>query len=206
MADTIDVPVVFDESQRELFQRMLIVCGDLIKKDEKPTVRKLIARLHSSPNYLTPLFRHWKKEQEIANAVDEDLSPTVKQAILAEFAHKLAEVRKQAKEMSDDYENQLNEAQEFLQESDQRNCELQDKMDAKEQEAQAKILNLEKRLSAAEASSHHYEQQLVDCQKKCEAAKEGLHAVEIELAKANTLIPTLEKQLAKLEANQSAKQ
>ena len=105
------------------------------------------------------MWQHWRKEQEdiALAAVDEELSPQIKQAILAECARKTALVKNQWADKVAATEKQLTEMGEMLLQLDLE----KDRLTLELNKAQQHIIEQDKRQAIAD-------QRLLDAQSRCQ--------------------------------------
>lgn len=132
-------------------------CQALLGEGQKITLRAIVARSGGSPNAVLQLWKQWQKEQEDITlaALDEELSPSVKQVILAECGRKVAAVKTHyAKKITESHQ-QWQEMQTFLQEAEQQKQQLQNELT----ETQIKLVEQNARIS-------FHEQQLTEADKR----------------------------------------
>ncbi len=65
---------------------MAFTCQSLLKDGQTITARAIMAKTGGSPANILKFWQQWRKEQEdiALAAVDEELSPQIKQAVLAD--------------------------------------------------------------------------------------------------------------------------
>ncbi len=132
-------------------------CQALLGEGQKITLRAIIARSGGSPNSVLQFWKQWQKEQEDITlaALDEELSPSVKQVILAECGRKVAAVKTcYAKKITESHQ-QWQEMQMFLQEAEQQKQQLQNELT----DTQTKLVEQNARISL-------HEQQLAEADKR----------------------------------------
>lgn len=132
------------------------VCQALLSEDQKITLRAIVARSGGSPNTVLQLWKQWQKEQEDITlaALDEELSPSVKQAILAESGRKLAAIKiHYAKKIAESNQQWL-DMQSLLQEAEEQKQQFQNEL----AEMQIKLVEQNARIS-------FQEQQLIEANK-----------------------------------------
>lgn len=79
------------------YEQVTYAYQTLLKEGQSITARGILARTGGSQNGIVKHWQRWRQEQEeiALAAVDEELSPQIKQAILAECARKTAQVKQQ---------------------------------------------------------------------------------------------------------------
>jgi plasmid replication DNA-binding protein KfrA len=98
------------------YEQVAYTCQTLLKEGQTITARGILGRTGGSPNGVVKHWQRWRQEQEgiALAAVDEELSPQIKQAILAECARKTALVKQQWTDKVSASEQQLAEIQTLL--------------------------------------------------------------------------------------------
>ncbi len=96
-------------------------CQTLAGEGHKITLRAILARTGGSPNAVLPFWKQWRQEQEEITlaAIEEEISPPVKQAILAECARKVSAVKAHFAKKITDSEQQWHDLQALLTEAEQ---------------------------------------------------------------------------------------
>ena len=145
------------------YSQVAEACQALLGEGQKITLRAIVARSGGSPNSVLHLWKQWQNEQEDITlaALDEELSPSVKQAILAECGRKVAAVKTYyAKKITESYQ-QWQEMQMLVQETEQQKQQLQNELT----EMQTKLVEQNARIN-------FHEQQFTEAN-KCLKEMEG---------------------------------
>ena len=130
-------------------------CQTLLGEGRKITLRAIVDISGGSPNNVLPLWKQWQQEQTDITfaALDEELSPGLKQAILGECARKVSMVKMHfAKELSQS-EQQWRDMQALIQEQEQEKQRLQAELSAaynRLAEQNNRLVMNEQRLTEAE--------------------------------------------------------
>ncbi len=187
------------------------ICNGLIAQGIEPSIRVVTEKLGGgSPNLILQYIRQWRKEHELANAIDDDLSPEFRQAALAECSRKLASVRESLQKQVDERDTQLNELQELLGNAETKIDELNNDLLHIKNEANAKHLEYESKLAAtreqiavrseqANELKEKLDTQEAKFQEQLKQLQEAKHQADIKVATAEARNAELEKQLKKLE-------
>lgn len=179
------------------YEQVAFACQSLMKEGQTITARAIMAKTGGSPANILKFWQQWRKEQEdiALAAVDEELSPQIKQAVLAECARKTTIVKKQWADKVAVTEKQLTEMGEMLLQVDLE----KDRLTLELNKAQQHIIEQDKRQAIAD-------QRLLDAQSRCQElenlyresaiARERAHTEKVMIEKQNQ---SLEKRLAHLE-------
>ncbi len=150
-------------------------------------------------NVVSKHLNTWRNEQEsiVLAALDEELSPQIRQAILAESARKTTLVKQQLSGKITAMEQQLAEMGDMLLKADQEKDQLTTEL----QKVQQQTLEQDKRLAVTD-------QRLLDAQARCQElerlyresalAHERAHTEKLMIQKQNE---ALEKRIDRLENN-----
>jgi DNA repair exonuclease SbcCD ATPase subunit len=191
------------------YKEVAEICNALTNQDKTPSIHSVrLALGGGSPNKILGYLRQWQKEYELSTAVDEDLSPAFKQAILAECARKLTTVKERLQSQIDERENQLNELQELLSTAEEQTEELTATLEKTKKEADTKYLDYEKKLSAANEQVnvrteyanelvHKTDKQLAELREQLRQMQEEKHKADIKAATAEARNAELEKRPSK---------
>jgi len=102
------------KSENVTFQAVTVVCNEMSKAGENPSVRKLHARLGGSFSTITEHLNQWRTKQALVQSSENELSDEFNQALLAEFARITEGVREKSKLQLAEKEAQLTEAVDLL--------------------------------------------------------------------------------------------
>ena len=180
------------------YEQVALACQSLLKEGQSPTFRNEIPKTGGAASAVSKHLNTWRNEQEniVLAALDEELSPQVRQAILAESARKTTLVKQQLSGKITAMEQQLAEMGDMLLKADQEKNQLTLEL----QKVQQQILEQDKRLAVAD-------QRLLDasrCQelerlyRESALAHERAHTEKLMIQKQND---TLEKRINYLENN-----
>lgn len=163
------------KSENITFQAIAVICNEMTKAGENPSVRKLHARLGGSFSTITEHLNQWRTKQALAQSTENELSEEFNQALLAEFARITEAVREKSKLQITEKEEQLTEAVELLSahESNLATCEKS----YKELEERAKLeqLTLKKKLAAAIGDADSAKQRKSALQEKIDMLIDKCH-------------------------------
>jgi chromosome segregation ATPase len=179
------------------YEQVVLACQSLLNEGQSVTVRAVMAKAGGAVSNISKFLQTWRSEQEniALAAVDEELSPQIKQAILAESARKTTLVKQQLSGKITAMEQQLAEIGELLLKTDLE----KDRLTQELQKTQQQIIEQDKRLAIAD-------QRLLDAQARCQEleklyresalAHERAHTEKLMIQKHNE---TLEKRIERLE-------
>ena len=173
-------------SESITYQLIAKLCNEMTKADEKPSVRKLHARIGGSFSTITAHLTQWRAQQTLAQSSDNALSDEFHQALLAEFARITASVKKQLLAQLTEKDEQFTEAGELLAEHENRLSECEKKYKDMLGKAQLEQLTLEKKLAAAMGDAESAKQRELVLQEKIDALIEKCHKAELRAAIAET--------------------
>ena len=174
------------KSESITYQSIAKICNEMIKADEKPSVRKLHARVGGSFSTITAHLTQWRAQQTLAKSSDNTLSDEFHQALLAEFARITASVKKQLLAQLTEKDEQLTEAGELLAEHENRLSECEKTYKEIVTKAQLEQLTLEKKLAAAIGDSESAKKRELILQEKIDALIDKCHQAELKAAIAET--------------------
>lgn len=179
------------------YEQVSLVCQSLLKEGHSPNFRNVMSKTGGAAAKVSEHLNTWRNEQEniVLAALDEELSPQVRQAILAESARKTTLVKQQLSGKITAMEQQLTEMGDMLLKADQE----KDQLTLELQKVQQQILEQDKRLAVAD-------QRLLDAQARCQElenlyresalARERAHTEKVMIQKHNE---ALEKRVERLE-------
>ena len=173
-------------SESITYQLIAKLCNEMTKADEKPSVRKLHARIGGSFSTITAHLTQWRAQQTLAQSSDNTLSDEFHQALLVEFARITASVKKQSLAQLTEKDEQLTEAGELLAEHENRLSECEKNYKEMLGQAQVEQLALEKQLAAAIGVTESSKQREVVLQEKIDALIDKCHQAELKAAIAET--------------------
>ncbi len=167
------------------YEQVAFACQSLLKDGQPITARAIMAKTGGSPANILKFWQQWRKEQEdiALAAVDEELSPQIKQAVLAECARKTALVKNQLADKMLTTEKQLDEMGEMLL---QMSLE-KDRLTLELNKAQKHIIEQDKRQAIAD-------QRLLDAQSRCQELEKLYHESALAGERAHTEKVMIEKQ------------
>jgi len=172
------------------YEQVAFACQSLLKEGQTITARAILAKTGGSPTNILKHWQHWRKEQEdiALAAVDEELSPQIRQAILAESARKIAIVKQQLSGKIATAEQHLIEMQEMLYQADME----KDRLNSELQKAQQQMIEQDKRQAIAD-------QRLLDAQSRCQELETRYRESALAHERAHTEKLMIEKQNQALE-------
>jgi hypothetical protein len=161
-----------------------------LKDGQAVTSRAIMAKTGGSPDNILKFRQQWQKEQEdiALAAVDEELSPQIKQAVLAECAHKTALVKSLWADKVATAEKQLAEMGEMLL---QMSLE-KDRLTLELNKTQQHLIEQDKRQAIAD-------QRLLDAQSRCQELEKLYRESALAHERAHTEKVMIEKQSQALE-------
>ena len=174
------------KSESITYQSIAKICNEMTKTDEKPSVRKLHARIGGSFSTIAAHLTQWRAQQTLAQSSDNTLSDEFHQALLAEFSRITASVKKQFLAQLTEKDEQLTEAGELLAEHENRLAECAKSYKEMLGKAQLEQLTLEKKLAAAIGDAESAKQREAVLQEKIDALIEKCHQAELKAAIAET--------------------
>lgn len=123
--------------------------GDLKAQGQPISVRAVQRMIGGSNSTLLTYQRQWQAEQALASTVEDSISDSLKQALLAEFGRMTQSTRERLETLLTQERQQLKEANELLAEAEGRQIGLEAQRQTEQTQATEKILTLEKQLAAA---------------------------------------------------------
>ena len=186
------------KSESITYQSIAKICNEMIKADEKPSVRKLHARIGGSFSTITAHLTQWRAQQTLAQSSDNTLSDEFHQALLAEFARITASVKKQFLAQLTEKDEQLIEAGELLAEHENKLSECEKNYKEMLEKAQLEQLTLEKKLAAALGATESAKQREMVLQEKIDALIEKCHQAELRAVIAETKTAEYEKRIGRV--------
>ncbi len=190
-------------------KKVMKICNGLVAQGIEPTIKAVTEKLGGgSPNLVLQHIRQWRKEYELAHAVQDDLSPEFRQAALAECARKLVTVRENLQKHIEEREATLNELQDLLENAEAQIEELNSELLQNKKEAEAKHLDYEAKLAAAreqiavrseqtKESIEKLDLQATKFQEQIRQLQDAKHHADIKAAAAEARNTELEKQIAR---------
>lgn len=129
------------------YDKVAAVCETLSKEGQSITARTILAQTGGSPNHVLKHWQQWRQQQaDIAMAaLEEELSPQIKHAILAEAARKTTQVKQHFASQIAAASRQWTEIQELLKQSELEKEKLASDLD----KAHSKIIEQEKQQAVA---------------------------------------------------------
>lgn len=175
---------------------------------QKLTLENLRIKAGGSPNTILKYWHQYRDEKTTLamQSINEELSAQVKHAVLVECARKSQGIKEILQVKIKEGEQQLLEMQELHNRSEHEKEGLRAELEHTKNDAQEKILKLEKLLSAAEQKAKDAREEtikidgrLADLLKQSQAIQTTLHKAELRATAAEARNSELEKQLEKLE-------
>lgn len=176
------------KSENITFQAVAVVCNEMSKAGENPSVRKLHARLGGSFSTITEHLNQWRTKQALAQSSENELSDEFNQALLAEFSRITEGVREKAKLQLAEKEAQLAEAVELLSAHESKLADYELKFNELASQAKSDQLSLEKKLAVAIGDAESARQRELGLQKKIDLLIDKCHQAELRAAIAETKI------------------
>ena len=156
---------------------------------EKISVRTILSHTGGSFSKIAEFLKQWRAEQAHAETqIDRELSPNLRQAILAEIGKVVAETK-------DTYEKQLNQTNEQLEEANEALAKQETLLEEREQQ----ITQLNQQLAVATEMQAQQAEKIQILEKKLEETTAAQHQADKQAAIAETRYAELEKQLLKQE-------
>lgn len=181
------------------YQTVSDACQALLAAGERPTVRKLCERLGGSFSTLSGFLQQWQEQQALANKADLDISPGLRQAILAEFHRLTQTIGKTLTEQIESKNGSLQEAQSLLAQQEAKLETLTERMAVQQAQAEQSRLEFEKTLSAANALAENSAQREAQMLQQLEDWRTEAHAAALKAASLEARCQELVKQNQKLE-------
>lgn len=184
------------------YQSVAQACNALVEAQEKPSVRKLQAKLGGSFSTLSTFLNRWLEQQQaITETGTNDISLALKQALLAETAQAVAKAKAALTAQLQAQATQLAEVQELLSVQEAKIEELTLQMEDATIQHQERVLVLEKSLSAAESLTANHADREAALQQALAELQQQQHAADRRAAVAEALSAEYAKRLACLESN-----
>ncbi len=167
------------------YSQVAEACQTLLGEGQKITLRAIVSKSGGSPNSVLQFWKQWQREQEDITlaALDEDLSPSVKQAILAECARKVSLIKAHFAKKITESDQQWQDMQALVQEANQQKQQLQSELT----ETQTRLLEQNARISL-------HEQQLVEADKRLKDMEDRYQAILIAHERSQAEKIMMEKQ------------
>jgi chromosome segregation ATPase len=165
-------------------------------ENEKISVRTVLSHIGGSFPKVAGFLKRWRQEQAHAQAaINHELSPNVRQVIIAEIGKAVAETKAF-------FEKQLAEASEQIDETNEALSKQERRIEDYEQE----IYQLNQQLATANELPAKQLEKITSLEKKLEQTIEAQHRADKQAAIAETRCNELEKQLARQEGGKPNKQ
>lgn len=191
------------------YEKVAEICHKLVEQGETPTMRSVRDRVGAgSMSTILEYLNRWKRENELSYTVDDDLSAEFKQAVLAECARKLSSVKDRLQAQIDESETQITEMHEVLKALEEKADELIAELEKTKNESEARHLDYEKKLSAANEQvtlraeyanqlAQKTDGQLAELREELKKIQEAKHQADIRAATAEARCAELEKRTMK---------
>lgn len=181
--------------------------NDLKAQGQTISVRAVQRVIGGSNSTLLEYQRRWQAEAALATTVEDNISDSLKQSLLAEFGRRVQVTRERLETQLTQERQQLKEANELLAEAEGRQTELEAHCQTEQAQAAEKILTLEKQLAANQeriAELQHQieklEQHLKGSITAQEFARTEAAKFKLQLERADKDTEKAEKQAKELEA------
>lgn len=190
------------------YKHIAEICRNLSNTGKKPTARNIREILgYGSLSTILEHLHQWQKESALSVTVDEDLSPDIKQAILAECGRKLSAIREMLQSKIDERDTQLNETKEILKETELRVEEITADLERHKKESYDRYLYFERKVAAADEQAiirteyanevtKKTDQQIAELRENLKKLQEEKHQSDIRAAAAEARNTELEKQIS----------
>lgn len=163
---------------------------------EKISNRTILSHLGGSFGTVAAYLKRWRQEQAYALAMtDRELSPNLRQAILAEIGGAITETKNQ-------YQTQLTQANEQLDEI----LDVVAKQEAAFEEYESKVKKQDQQLATAHQAQTQHSERIQILEAKLDQYVRAQHEADKRAAIAETRCQELEKQLLKLEKEKETTQ
>ncbi len=172
------------------YEQVARTCQTMLKEGQTITARGIMAKTGGSPNLIVKHWQQWRREQEdiALVAMGEELSPQIKQAILAECARKTTAVKQQLAGQVATAEQHLTEIQELLQQA----ALEKDTLATAANKANQQIIEQDKRQAVTE-------QRLLDIEQRNKEIEQLYRESSLAHERVNTEKTMIEKQKESLE-------
>lgn len=167
------------------YQQVAEACLALLGEKQKLTLRAIVARTGGSPNTVLQHWKQWQREQDDITiaALDEELSPSIRQAVLAEYARKVSAIKAY-------YANKVAEA-------DQQWRDLQvltQEVEQQKQHLETTLHEIQSQLMEKKAHLNLFEQRLIEANQRAGDREKQYHATLIAYERNQAEKGLLEKQ------------
>lgn len=167
------------------YQQVAEACRALLGENQKLTLRAIVAKTGGSPNTVLQFWKQWQREQEDITmaALDEELSHSIKQAILAECARKVSAVKAHYAHKMTEFDQQWRDLQALAQEAESQKQQLENHL----HETQTQLMEQKVHLNL-------YEQRLTEANQRAEDKEKQHQATLIAYERSQAEKNLLEKQ------------
>ena len=167
------------------YQQVAEACQALLGENQKLTLRAIVAKTGGSPNTVLQHWKQWQREQDdiTMTALDEELSPSIRQAVLAECARKVSAIKVHYANKISEAEQQWRDLQALTQEIEQQKQQLESNL----YEIQGQLMEQKAHLSL-------YDQRLAEANQRAEDREKQYQATLIAYERNQAEKGLLEKQ------------
>lgn len=156
---------------------------------EKISVRTILSHTGGSFSKIAEFLKRWRGEQaHVESQIDRELSPNLRQAILAEIGKAVTETK-------NTHEKQLSQTNEQLEEANEVLVKQENLLEEQEQQ----IIQLNQQIAITAQMQAQQAEKIQVLEKKLEETITAQHQADKQAAIAETRCVELEKQLAKQE-------
>jgi chromosome segregation ATPase len=165
-----------------------------------PSVRDVRARIgFGSNSTLLQYKQQWTEERALASTVNSGISESFKQAITAEIGRAIQSTREGLENSLEQARKQTREANQLLEDAENRIAELEMMRQTEQEAAQAKILELEKELAAAREQIREQQQQNEKLEQQLKESVIAQEASRVDAAKAKLQLERADNDTKKAE-------
>lgn len=172
------------------YEQVAQACQTIINEKQKLTLRAIVSITGGSPNNVLKYWKQWRQQHdEIATAaIEEELSSSVKQAMLAECARKTIAIKELFTHKVAETEQQLLDLQKLFEDNEQQLAQ-----------ANSKIIEQDKQLAVSHQQLIDMEQRVKEMEERYRAAILAQERTQTEKESAEKQINSLQNRLSQLE-------
>jgi len=190
-----------DDSNKQdvTYQQYLKAVGDLKSQGLPPSVRSVQKIIGGSNSTILEYQRKMQADVAMASTVEDGISDTLKQSLLAEFGRVVQSTRERLESQLAQERQQLKEANELLTEAEGRQTELEAQRQEENQQNTDKILILEKQLSATQERVTELQNQVDKLEQHLKESITAQEFARTEAAKSKLQLERADKDTEKAE-------
>lgn len=173
--------------------------NEIRAEGQTPSVRLIRAKIGGSNSTLLGYLQQWRNDADLAASVDDNISETLRQAILSEYGRVTKSMRDHLETQLSQERAQNKEAGLLLNEAENRISELESLSENEKEQHATITLGLEKQLSATEEKAAELGRQVEKLEAQWKESIIAQESARTECAKAQLQLERADKSSAQAE-------